>query len=77
MNEKASMFKKSFIPGLFAGLLYATVLAIIDNREGKEFNIGVFCINLILFGIFMSGYNYFAMKRRIKKQQDAQEQDES
>lgn len=71
------MFKKSVIPGIFAGLIYATVLAIIDNRDGEAFNIGVFLINMILFGVFMSGYNYFAMKRRMKRQKEDKTLDES
>ncbi len=71
------MFKKSVIPGLFAGILYATVLAFIDNRDGGEFNIGVFLINMILFGAFMSGYNYFAMKRRMKTQEKSDKLEEN
>ena len=59
--------KKKFIyPGLFAGLIYAGVMAAFDYSDDNSFSISSFLINFILFGSFMAAINYFSLRRARK-----------
>ncbi|MBQ0768951.1 MAG: hypothetical protein KBT58_06635 [Bizionia sp.] len=60
--------KKKFIyPGLFAGLIYAGIMAGFDYSDSLSFSLNRFLINFVLFGGFMAAINYFALRRARKK----------
>ncbi|MGB1314026.1 hypothetical protein [Bizionia paragorgiae] len=59
--------KKYILPGIFAGLVYAGVMAAFDYYDDLPFAIGSFLLNFFFFGLFMSVFNYFSLKRSLKK----------
>ncbi|SDZ91585.1 hypothetical protein [Bizionia paragorgiae] len=61
--------KKYILPGIFAGLVYAGVMAAFDYNDDVPFSIFKFLIHFFLFGLFMAGINYYSLRKAGKKKE--------
>jgi hypothetical protein len=59
---------KSIISGLFAGLIFAGLMAGFDYSDGQYFKIWRFILRFWSFGIFMGLMNYYFLKKQVKSE---------
>ncbi len=58
---------KVILVALITGVVYAGLLALMDNKQGIEFDTQKFVIRALLYGCGMGIISYIALQKREKK----------
>ena len=61
-----SITKQSVIGGIISGLVYALIMAGFNYYEDKSFNLKIFILNFVVFGLFMGFYTTYRLRKQAK-----------
>ncbi|GAA4281873.1 hypothetical protein [Gaetbulibacter aestuarii] len=64
-----SITRQSIIGGIISGLVYAAIMAGFDYYEDNSFNLKIFMLNFVLFGLFMGLYTTFRLRKKAKSKE--------